>query len=134
MCVLSGCVYTQWVCSSVGLSHVHVHIPQRPDALCRFQWLIPGPNNTLSPSVGQRGRLAKVLLTIIHLLVCFFFIIFFNHVPYAQTDPRFLFEKRRGQPQEFWSLVSTIDGSTLPQDCAEEQLCVTRSNWLNIQI
>ena len=44
-------------------------------------------------------------------------------VPYAQKDPRFLFEKRRGQPQEFWSLVSTIDGSTLPQDCVEEQLC-----------
>ena len=44
-------------------------------------------------------------------------------VPYAQTDPRFLFEKRRGQPREFWSLVSTIDGSTLPQDCVEEQLC-----------
>ena len=43
-------------------------------------------------------------------------------VPYAQTDPRFLFEKRRGQPREFWSLVSTIDGSTLPQDCVEEQL------------
>ena len=30
-------------------------------------------------------------------------------VPYAQKDPRFLFEKRRGQPREFWSLVSTID-------------------------
>ena len=43
-------------------------------------------------------------------------------VPYAQKDPRLLFEKRRGQPQEFWSLVSTIDGSTLPQDCVEEQL------------
>ena len=41
-------------------------------------------------------------------------------VPYAQTYPRFLFEKRRGQPQEFWSLVSTIDGSTLPQYCVEE--------------
>ena len=36
-------------------------------------------------------------------------------VPYAQKDPRFLFEKRRGQPREFWSLVSTIDGSTLPR-------------------
>ena len=44
-------------------------------------------------------------------------------VPYAQKDPRFLFEKIRGQPREFWSLVSTIDGSTLPQDCVEEQLC-----------
>ena len=44
-------------------------------------------------------------------------------VPYAQKDPRFLFEKRRGQPREFWSLVSTIDGSTLPQVCVEEQLC-----------
>ena len=31
-------------------------------------------------------------------------------------------EKRRGQPREFWSLASTIDGSTLPQDCVEEQL------------
>ena len=40
-------------------------------------------------------------------------------VPYAQKDPRFLFEKRRGQPGEFWSLVSTIDGSTLPQDCVK---------------
>ena len=44
-------------------------------------------------------------------------------VPYAQKDPRFLIEKRRGQPLEFWSLVATIDGSTLPQDCVEEQLC-----------
>ena len=26
-------------------------------------------------------------------------------VPYAHKDPRFLFEKRRGQPREFWSLV-----------------------------
>ena len=26
-------------------------------------------------------------------------------VPYAQKDPRFLFEKRRGQPRELWSLV-----------------------------
>ena len=43
-------------------------------------------------------------------------------VPYAQKDPRFLFVKKRGQPREFWSLVSTIDGSTLPQDCVEEQL------------
>ena len=44
-------------------------------------------------------------------------------VPYAQKDPRFLFEKRRGQPREFWSLVSTIDGSTLPQVGVEELLC-----------
>ena len=45
-------------------------------------------------------------------------------VPYAQKDPRFLFEKRMGQPREFWSLRSTIDGSsTLPQDCVGEQLC-----------
>ena len=43
-------------------------------------------------------------------------------VPYAHKDPRFLFEKRKGQPREFWSLVSTIDGSTLPQDFVEEQL------------
>ena len=43
--------------------------------------------------------------------------------PMHIKDPRFLFEKRRGQPREFWSLVSTIDGSTLPQDCVEEQLC-----------
>ena len=43
-------------------------------------------------------------------------------VPYAQKDPRFLFEKRRGPPREGWSLFSTIDG-TLPQDCVEEQLC-----------
>ena len=44
-------------------------------------------------------------------------------VPYAQKDPRFLFKMRRWQSQEFWSLVSTIDGSTLPKDCVEEQLC-----------
>ena len=50
-------------------------------------------------------------------------------VPYAQKDPRFLFEKRRGQPQEFWSLVSTIDGSTLPQDCVKDLLCGTQRNW-----
>ena len=43
------------------------------------------------------------------------------YVPYGQKDPRFLFKKRRGQPWEFWSLVSTIDGSTLSQDCVEEQ-------------
>ena len=36
-------------------------------------------------------------------------------VHYAQKDPRFLFEKRRGQPWEFWSLVSTIDGSNYPR-------------------
>ena len=49
--------------------------------------------------------------------------------PMHKKDPRFLFEKRRGQLREFWSLVLTIDGSTLPQDCVEEQLCWTRSNW-----
>ena len=43
--------------------------------------------------------------------------------PMHIQDPRFLFEKRREQPRELWSLVSTIDGSTLPQDCVEEQLC-----------
>ena len=50
-------------------------------------------------------------------------------VPYAQKDPRFLFKKRRGQPREFWSLVSTIDGSTLPQDCVEDLPCGTLRNW-----
>ena len=50
-------------------------------------------------------------------------------VPYALKDPRFLFEKIRGQPQEFWSLVSKIDGSTLPQDCVEDLLCGTQRNW-----
>ena len=29
-------------------------------------------------------------------------------VPYAQKDPRFLFTKKRGQPWELWSLVSTV--------------------------
>ena len=43
--------------------------------------------------------------------------------PYAQKDPRFLFKKKRGQPREFWSHVSTIDGNTLPLDCVEEELC-----------
>ena len=38
-------------------------------------------------------------------------------VPYAQKDPKVLFEKSKGQPWEFWSLVSSIDGtcSTLPR-------------------
>ena len=45
-----------------------------------------------------------------------------NSVSYAQKDPRFLFEKGRGQPRDLSSLVSTIDGSTLPQNCVEEQL------------
>ena len=42
--------------------------------------------------------------------------------PMHIKDPRFLFEKRRGQPWDFWSLVLTIDdsGSTLTQDCVEE--------------
>ena len=31
--------------------------------------------------------------------------------------------KEKGQPREFWSLIITIDGGTLPQDCVEEQLC-----------
>ena len=35
-------------------------------------------------------------------------------VPYAQKDPRILFKKRKGLPQEFWSLVSTIHGSIPP--------------------
>ena len=35
--------------------------------------------------------------------------------PYVLKGPRFLFEKRGGQPQEFWSLISKMDGSTLPQ-------------------
>ena len=41
-------------------------------------------------------------------------------VPFSEKDPRFLFEKRRGQHREFWPLVSIIDGSTLPQDCVEK--------------
>ena len=44
-------------------------------------------------------------------------------VHFAQKDPRYLFEERRGQPREIWSLVLKLDGSTLPQDCVEEQLC-----------
>ena len=43
-------------------------------------------------------------------------------VSYAQKYPRIIFEKDRGQPWEFWSLVSVIDGTTLLQDCVEEQL------------
>ena len=39
---------------------------------------------------------------------------------YAQKDSRF---------PKSWSLVSTIDGSILPQDCVEEQPCWTLSNW-----
>ena len=47
-------------------------------------------------------------------------------VLYAQTNPRFLFKKRRGQPR---LLFKKIDGGTLPKDCVEEQLCGTQSNW-----
>ena len=43
--------------------------------------------------------------------------------PMHKKDPRLLFEKRSDQPQEFWSLVSSLNGSTLPQYCVEEQLC-----------
>ena len=32
-----------------------------------------------------------------------------------------------------YSLVSTIDGSTLSQDCVDDLLCRTQSNWSNIQ-
>ena len=41
-------------------------------------------------------------------------------VPYVHK--RVLLEKRRGQSPEFWSLISAIDGSKLPQDCVEEQV------------
>ena len=34
-------------------------------------------------------------------------------------------KEKGAKPQEFWSLVSTIDGSTLPQDRVEEQICRT---------
>ena len=51
------------------------------------------------------------------------------YVPYAQKGPRFLFKKRRGQPREFWSLILTIDSSTLPEDCVEELQCGRKSNW-----
>ena len=45
-------------------------------------------------------------------------------VHYVQKDPICpLCSKRVGQLREFWSLITTIDGSTLPQDCVEEQLC-----------
>ena len=47
-------------------------------------------------------------------------------VSYAQKDPKFLLEKRRVQLREFLSLILTINGSTLPQDCVEEQPCCTR--------
>ena len=36
-------------------------------------------------------------------------------VPNVQKDPRFLFKKRRGQPQEFWYLVSAIDSTLYPR-------------------
>ena len=32
-------------------------------------------------------------------------------------------KRAESNPREFWFYVSTIDGSTLPQDCVEEQLC-----------
>ena len=44
-------------------------------------------------------------------------------VVYRTSDPRFLFKNRRGQPQKFWSLVSTIDGGIQPKDCVAQQLC-----------
>ena len=44
-------------------------------------------------------------------------------VPHAAKGLRVLFEKSRGQPHDFCSPVSTIDGSALPLDCVEEQLC-----------
>ena len=50
-------------------------------------------------------------------------------VPYAQKNPRFLFAKRRGQPREFWSLVSTIDYHllyTTPRLCGRTAMLNTK--------
>ena len=44
-------------------------------------------------------------------------------VPYAQNIPDSYSKREGGNPPEFWCLVLTIDGGTLPQDCVEEQLC-----------
>ena len=44
-------------------------------------------------------------------------------IPYAHTNPRFLIKRSWGQPRVFWSLISAIDGSTLPQDCVRYQVC-----------
>ena len=41
--------------------------------------------------------------------------------PMHETKPRILLKKSREQSQEFWS-VSTMDGSILPKDCAEEMV------------
>ena len=49
-------------------------------------------------------------------------------VLYAQKDPRFLSEKKRGQRVEFWSLISTIDGSTQKYDYLK--ICVGNTNML----
>ena len=59
-------------------------------------------------------------------------------VPYAQNDLGFLFEKRSGQPREFWSLVSTIDDSTLleyttPGLCGRTAI-LTKNNSSNIEL
>ena len=43
--------------------------------------------------------------------------------PLCQKRSQIPNRKEKGATPEFWSLVSTIDGSTLPQDCVEEQLC-----------
>ena len=53
--------------------------------------------------------------------------------PMHKKIPDSYSKKRRGQPREFWSLVLTIDGSTLLQDCVEDLLCRTQRNWKNLQ-
>ena len=45
------------------------------------------------------------------------------YVPYEQQDPGIIFKKSRGQPRGILSLISTTDGSTLPQDRVVGQLC-----------
>ena len=49
--------------------------------------------------------------------------------PMHKKIPDSYLKREGGNPGEFWSLLSTIDGSALPQDCVEELLCGTRSNW-----
>ena len=79
---------------------------------------IPGRSHTGVTEYNEAGKMHLTPVVVHNFPKMFVYRI---SVPYSQKDPRFLFEKRRGQPWEFWSLISTIDSRTLPQDSSQNK-------------
>ena len=52
----------------------------------------------------------------------------YDFCPLCTKRSQIPIRKEKGATQGILSLVSTIDGSTLPQDCVKELLCGTQSN------